>query len=261
MAVDGRTFYNRLMLRVPPGWLLPLLALACNGGSDENTGIPSSKATKIDPATTGTIRGEVLFAGTVPARKPLAVAPECRGMHAAAPLDDSVLVKDGRLQNTFVVIRRGLEKFVFATPTAAVEIDQKGCLFLPRVSGVMTHQKIAFLNSDPTLHNVKGSRGGKVIFDRSMTGAGSRAEARIHEAGAERVTLQCELHGWMCGVIGVADHPFFAITGEDGAWSWSGVPAGEYVIEAWHEKFGTQQQTVRLAAGQAAPLTFTFSAR
>ena len=44
----------------------------------------------------------------------------------------------------------------------------------------------------------------------------------------------------------IDSHPFHQVTQDGGAFALRGLPAGEYVIEAWHEKLGTQQHTVRL---------------
>ena len=50
--------------------------------------------------------------------------------------------------------------------------------------------------------------------------------------------IKCDVHPWMIAYIGVFDHPYFAVTGDDGTYSISGLSSGEYVIEAWHERLG-----------------------
>jgi hypothetical protein len=65
----------------------------------------------------------------------------------------------------------------------------------------------------------------------------------------------------MSGFIAVEGHPFHQVTGADGSFSLEGLPAGEYVVEAWHEKLGTQRQTVKTADGQPGRIEFTFPAR
>ena len=51
--------------------------------------------------------------------------------------------------------------------------------------------------------------------------------------------FKCDVHPWMTGYVAVTDHPFFAVTGDDGSFTIPNVPAGTYTIEAWHERFGT----------------------
>ena len=63
----------------------------------------------------------------------------------------------------------------------------------------------------------------------------------------------------MNAYVGVLDHPFFAVSGGDGAFDISGLPPGTYEIEAWHEELGTQTQSVTVAEGGTADVSFTFS--
>jgi len=59
----------------------------------------------------------------------------------------------------------------------------------------------------------------------------------------------------------VLDHPYFAVTGADGSFAISGLPAGTYVVEAWHEKLGAQTMNVTVPATGSASANFTFSAK
>ena len=74
------------------------------------------------------------------------------------------------------------------------------------------------------------------------------------------VKFKCDVHPWMNAYIGVLTHPFFAVSGDDGAFSINDLPPGDYVIEAWHEKFGTQSQTVRIEPQKKIRVEFRFSA-
>jgi hypothetical protein len=62
----------------------------------------------------------------------------------------------------------------------------------------------------------------------------------------------------MVAWVGVVSHPFFAVTGEDGSFSLKGLPPGEYTLEAWHEKLGTQEIKVTVAAKDAKTADFAF---
>jgi hypothetical protein len=64
----------------------------------------------------------------------------------------------------------------------------------------------------------------------------------------------------MNAFVGVTAHPYFAVSGTDGSFTISGLPAGTYEIEAWHEKFGTRTASVTVADGGQATVEFTFSA-
>jgi hypothetical protein len=70
--------------------------------------------------------------------------------------------------------------------------------------------------------------------------------------------VTCDIHGWMRGAIAVFDHPFFDVSSQDGSFSIDALPAGDYVIEAWHETLGTREQTVTVTAGGTAEVSFVF---
>lgn len=254
------------MIKKCLSWGVPILLTAtglllistCNQ-EEENTGIPPEKATPIDPAKSGTIRGHVLFQGTPPQRHPPPIrgTPECQMLHGTTILEDDILIEKGYVQNVFVYIKEGLEKFVFATPQTPIEIGNVKCLYAPRVAGAMTHQPVKFTNSDPLLHNIHSRSDQGSTFNFGLSNAGRFSILRIHKAEV-LIKLTCDVHPWMTGYLGVLDHPYFTITGPEGAFEWSRIPAGDYVIEAWHERFGTKTRKVTVEAQKAQEIDFSF---
>jgi len=73
------------------------------------------------------------------------------------------------------------------------------------------------------------------------------------------VPLKCNVHPWMNAYVSVVAHPFFSVTDENGTFLISGLPDGDYTIEAWHEKLGVQTQQVSVSSGQAQSVSFSFS--
>ena len=74
------------------------------------------------------------------------------------------------------------------------------------------------------------------------------------------VPFECNVHGWMKAYIGVSEHPYFATSGADGTFSITGLPAGTYQVEAWHERLGTQTAEVTVGDGETGSVGFSFSA-
>ena len=74
------------------------------------------------------------------------------------------------------------------------------------------------------------------------------------------ILVRCDVHPWMRAFIGVLPHAFFDVSGEDGSFDLQGLPAGEYVLEAWHETLGTRTLEVSVVAGQTASADFSFAA-
>jgi plastocyanin len=250
------------MLRHVPVFLALVIAtaVACGGGG-EPPPPPARQPTPLDAATTGTIRGQVRFDGTPPAMTELRFGSfaECAAQHRGPVYTGDVLVQNGHVQNAFVYLQSGLGDRVFAIPTTAVEIDQKGCLYHPRVAGAQVGQLIDFVNSDPTLHNVHGSPKASPGWNFALSRAGLQRQTRIDKPEV-MVSVRCDLHPWMQAWIGVVDHPFFAVTGADGSFRLAGVPPGTYTVAVWHERFGTQSQQVVLAERAEADAGFVFTA-
>lgn len=239
---------------------LAVMLAACTNGGDE---IPErGPATKIDPATTGTVRGRVTLNGTPPKQSELRISGDaaCAAAHEGPVLAGDVLVKDGNVENAFVYVKTGLESFVFALPTEPVTIDQKGCIYHPHVTGAQTGQEIRFLNSDATLHNVHTMPENSSASNFGMSRKGLERGIRIAKPEV-MVDVKCDVHPWMKAYIGVLDHPHFALTQPDGTFELTNIPAGEYTVAVWHERFGEKEAKVTVAAGAAADATFTLEAK
>ena len=50
------------------------------------------------------------------------------------------------------------------------------------------------------------------------------------------------------------------MTGKEGTFELQTIPPGTYTVEAWHEKLGTQTQSVTVAPKAATTVAFTFKA-
>jgi hypothetical protein len=87
---------------------------------------------------------------------------------------------------------------------------------------------------------------------------GSKRRVRI-ENPEVMIPVTCDVHPWMRAYLGVLPHPFFAVTGADGRFTLRGVPAGEYVLAAWHERFGTREARVTLGAGETKDVAFAYA--
>jgi hypothetical protein len=72
--------------------------------------------------------------------------------------------------------------------------------------------------------------------------------------------LTCDVHSWMHGYIGVVAHPYFAVSGGDGAFTIANVPAGRHTIRMWHERFGEMTRTVTVTGGRVTNLDANYDA-
>jgi plastocyanin len=246
--------------------LLPVLVLAavvsaCGGSENAAPATPAPTVSPVDAATAGSIAGRVTFEGAAP--KPGVVRmdsdPNCvkEGTQSA---EETLIVGDGgSLQNVFVYVKDGLGNLRFPVPSAPAVLDQKGCQYVPHVIGVQVGQALDILNSDPTLHNVHAVPKANQEFNMGQPLPGIR---HTHQFSTREVMVpfKCDVHPWMQAWVGVLDHPYFAVTGPDGSFSLKGLPPGTYTIEAWHEKLGTQTQSVTIGEKESRDIAFTFTA-
>lgn len=208
----------------------------------------------------GSITGTIKLDGQAPQRQAIKMSadPQCDAANPNGRLGDVFLVKDGKVQNVFVYIKDGLGDQKFDVPAGPVaHVDQVGCMYTPRVIGVMVGQEFEIRNSDATLHNVHALPAASKPFNNAMPMKGMTIKRKF-TAPEVMVRVKCDVHPWMAAYIGVLTHPFFAVSAEDGTFTIANVPPGTYTIEAWHEKMGTQTATVTVADGAAAPADFTF---
>jgi cytochrome c oxidase subunit 2 len=206
---------------------LVLGAFACGGGDSGSAGGGDTPAVTAAPLGNGSIAGVVNFTGTAPANPAIDMAEEaaCAEKWADGPTDPIVTVQDGKLANAFVRVTGGLPAGPYPMPGAAATIDQDGCLYSPRVVGVMVGQDLAITNSDPVLHNIKAVPTENRGFNISQPRAGMTT-TRTFNTPEVMVPLECNVHGWMNAYVGVVEHPYFAVSAADGSFTISGLPAG-----------------------------------
>lgn len=212
------------------------------------------------PAQAAVVKGKVAFEGTPPVMEKIKAEsdPTCALQHPDGMASEEVVVNsNGTLKHTFVYVKEGVTT-KSAAPKEPVVFDQKGCHYTPHVFGILVGQPLQILNSDNTLHNVHALSKNSKEFNLGMPIQGMKLTKKF-DAPEVMVKIKCEVHPWMAAYAGVLDHPYFAVTGDDGSFEIKDLPPGEYVVEAWHEKYGTQTQNVSVAAPEdAKDLAFSF---
>jgi plastocyanin len=188
--------------------------------------------------------------------------PKCVKMHSGKDVvsEQVVVNPNNTLQNVFIYVKKGLEGKKFPVPSDKKTIDQKGCMYSPHVFGVMAGQPIEISNDDPTLHNIHALPKNSKQFNIAQPKQGMKMTQKFDKSEV-MVKVKCEVHNWMAAYVGVLDHPFYAVSGNDGAFSIKNLPAGTYEIEAWHEKFGTQTMSVTVGASDTKTADFTFEGK
>ena len=203
-------------------------------------------------AVAATVSGKVLFQGTAPASQkiPTDADPTCQLAHPdGVSLDEVVVNSNGTLKNVFVYVKQGLEGKTFETPKQPVVLDQNGCQYQPHVFGIQTNQPLEIRNSDDTLHNVHALPKNTKEFNLGMPIKGMKL-TKTFTAPEVMVKIKCEVHPWMAGYVGVLGHPFYSVTHSEGTFEIKDIPPGQYIVEAWHEKYGVLSQSVPLSSAE-----------
>ena len=211
----------------------------------------------------GSVTGSVAFSGAVPAKTEINMGadPTCSAAHTEPTFTEEAVVNgNNTLKNVFVYVKTGLEGQTFPVTATPASLDQNGCHYNPHVTGVMVGQPIEIINSDTTLHNVHSMAKESKEFNLGMPIKGMKIK-KTFEKPEIMVRMKCDVHPWMGAYVGVLNHPFFAVTGEDGSFTIKDLPAGTYTLEAWHETFGTQTAEVTVAEGGSATANFSFAGK
>ena len=215
----------------------------------EQIGEPAASPQLAAPAG-GTIQGRIRLEGRPPGNPIIRMGadPLCSRINRGKRVVQEAVLNtaDGGLANVFVKLDGSFPQS--PVPTAPVAIDQRGCIYAPRVVGVRVGQTLAVRNSDALMHNVHGVSATGNGFNFSQPKAGMVRSLQM--MGEETMLrLMCDVHGWMTAYIGVVSHPYFAVSSADGAFDIAGVPAGTYTIRTWHERYGELTQTVQVTVG------------
>ena len=206
----------------------------------------------------GSITGTITFEGKAPKMKPLRLDadPICGANNEIAPKKEWLILDENKgVKNMLVFITEGLN-IDYSPPEEPVVIDQKGCIYSPHVVGIMAGQQLDILNNDGTLHNIHALPKVNKEFNKAQPRSKKKLSVKFEKPEAP-FKIKCDVHPWMGAYIGVFDHPCFAVSGDDGTYIISDLKPGEYVIEAWHEKLGSQTANVTVS-DSAAHQDFTF---
>jgi plastocyanin len=201
----------------------------------------------------GSISGEVKYDGNAPAPKKLEVTKDGEVCGSAAKDSPELIVGGNKGIKNAVVYLANISKGK-AMDIAPAKLDQKGCEYAPHVTVVPAGAEFEILNSDGILHNIHTFSKTNSPINKAQPKFKKTMKETI--AKAEIIPMKCDVHTWMSGVIVAADHPYYAVTDENGAFSLKNVPPGTYQLKVWHETLGEQTKDVTVAGGGDAKADF-----
>ncbi|HEY3204250.1 MAG TPA: carboxypeptidase regulatory-like domain-containing protein [Thermoanaerobaculia bacterium] len=229
-------------------------------GTGTTAAAPATAAPAAAPAAGGaTVTGKVNFEGTAPAMAAIKMDADayCKAEHKEPVYEQEVVVNSNKtLQWVLVYVKEGVSGS-YPAPTTPVTLDQHGCQYRPHVFGIQAGQPLKILNSDGTLHNIHALPKKNAEFNIGQPFKGMETLKKFDNTEVP-LRFKCDVHKWMGAYTGVFNHPFFATTNEQGTFEIKNLPPGNYVIEAWHEKYGAQTQNVTVSGSESKTVDFTF---
>ena len=212
----------------------------------------SAAGATAQPAPWVTVKGQVVFPADkeIPKRAALAVNQDKPHCLAKGPiLDESVLVnpKTRGIKNVVVYLRPDLEQPNAAFAPAEVHpadarrkaeevvIDQPCCVFVNRVTCARVGDTLVVKNPAPVAHNFFWDSGNNGTHNPTLAAKTDWKMPKPLVKEGPPIKYNCTIHGWMTGYVRVFDHPYYALTDEDGKFEIKNAPAGKFRIVFWHE--------------------------
>jgi plastocyanin len=204
----------------------------------------------------GTIKGIVrLKGGPVPQNKvPITIDQYVCGKETVT--EDLVVSPDRGIRNAVVSLQTPPPGAKWETTASPAKIDQKQCVFVPRVIVTPAGGTVDFLSSDPLLHNIHGFGQANPTFNRAQP---KGRKISIVFKAPEIVRVDCDLHSWMRTWVVVAEHPYYAVTGDRGDFVLENVPPGKHTIRIWQERLRSVTQEVTVADTGVSTVTVEMS--
>ncbi len=199
-----------------------------------------------------TVKGRVVYPDgkPIPERKPLNITQDrdhclSKGMI----LDESVVInpKNRGIKNVVVWLRPNdkdpKSKFSPAQihpsdkerKPAEVVIDQPICMFMPRVIIARPGDKLVVKNSSPVAHNFFWNSSANGDYNVTIPKMDQWVMPQPLKLESPPIQYKCTIHPWMAGYVRIFDHPYYAVTDEDGNFEIKNAPVGKFRIVYWHE--------------------------
>lgn len=190
----------------------------------------------------GDLTGKLIYDGVAPERKKFVVDKdiECCGKFDIR--DETLMVGiGGGLKNVYVYLRskvRAICPELEETVEKQVLLDNRDCIFIPHCMKIWHAQQEYYIkNSDPVAQNVAFSP----ALDQPaniVIPVGGDATWKFNKSQREPVSIACNYHPWESAYILPLDHPYAAISGDDGSFTIPRLPVGDLEIQFWHERTG-----------------------
>jgi hypothetical protein len=185
----------------------------------------------------GSLKGRFVVDGPPPTVPPLVVDKDQFCIDSKPKNDMIVVGKDNALVNAVVYIFLGRGGKIEIHPDYAAQLkapavlDNHFCSFHPHTVVVRTGQPLVIKNSDPVGHNTNAAK----LFNETIASGEERTKSFDKVPSALPTPVSCGIHTFMHGNLLIQDHPYMAVSGDDGTFEIKNIPAGKHEFQFWHD--------------------------
>lgn len=199
----------------------------------------------------GGISGKVIFRGVPPTPRERVIDSQACG----GKVRSVIVGKKGEVKNAVVFLQgpiAGVREV--KVPEGGFVIRQDECRFEPHVRIIGRGLSLEVVNEDRGLHSfhTKGRQNPEI----SKTQSPSLMKMILQFDRPEIFEVRCDVHPWKQAWLVVAEHPYYIVTGDDGSFHLSDVPAGDYTLHLWHESLGNRSKRVSVKEGEETKADF-----
>lgn len=239
---------------------------ASDVASDASAGTQTPVSVELGAEPGGSVfKGRVIVKGTVSVPKPIVADKDAFCIDLGDIPDQTLVVSnDGGLKNVFVWLQKvpsGVD--VPPVPDTPVILDNLKCAFEPHAFLLRVGQTMLVKNGDPTGHNTHTSPLRNNAFNQLVPPNDRNGVEVVYDREELLpISTKCDIHPWMSNYHFPVDHPWAAVTDENGNFEITGLPAGDLTFRLWHERTGwvERKAEVTIADGQTVSRDFEVDA-
>ena len=213
----------------------------------ENPSESSSTSTKeqvvVKPGGWGTLKGRFVYDGTPPSLLKLTPTKDLSVCGKHELYNESLIVnpENKGIQNVviFIYTKKGqtppIHESYASTANDKVTLDNEFCRFNNHITVMRTTQTLLVRNLDAVGHNTKIDTLSNLAINPILP-ANAELEEIFPKAERLPVAVSCSIHPWMNGFLLIKDHPYVAVTNENGEFEIPNLPSGNWTFQVWQEK-------------------------
>lgn len=217
----------------------------------------SLSAKEPSPAKTdavwGNLTGRFVYDGVAPRQEVLELNKDIAYCSKFQPRDEELIVspKTQGIKNVVLWLEpQSADDPIPVHPSyaksadAKIRLDNAECRFAPHICVMRTTQTLVIGNKDKINHNAAVFFFKNDPFNENIS-IGETVEKTLPKTERLPAKVTCPIHAWMLGYIILKDHPYVAVTDENGKFEFKNLPAGEWTLRVWHEKPGYIKEATR----------------